>query len=246
MYQALTSVILLSACLQILGLPVDEANVRGRQAKQFTNSTSVVSRCGPSTANIVCINRYASVLPPDFSRGADASVGYSGTVVPEDASWQLLANASFMIFDQARGLELLGPAPKLEKMFDVLDVIHEGPVYVPSQNRLYINQYGPPGNSSQLLVDLNVNPPTLSTYQTIPPTYQPIGGILRDGMIYWTVDGYNDTSAGGVQQRPGIWKMNPQTYEAETILNNYFGFFFSGPNDLTIDSQGDIWFTDSG
>lgn len=211
-----------------------------------THASPVATLCGPSSAKIVCINRYGSVLPPSFSRDPNPVVGYSGTKVPDDPSWEMVATADFVVFDQKRGLELLGPSPRIEKMFDVLNVIHEGPVYVPAQNKLYVAQAGPPGNLSQLVVDLNVDPPTLKTFETSPPTYQPNGGVLHEGMIYWTVLGNNDSLPNGLVQRPSIARLDPATGKVETLLNNYFGFSFAGPNDITVDKHGDIWFTDNG
>ena len=41
-------------------------------------------------------------------------------------------------------------------------------------------------------------------------------------------------------------RVDPVTYEAEWLLNNFYGFNFGGLNDLTVDPVGDIWFTDSG
>ena len=209
-------------------------------------SNPAVAKCGPSSANIVCMNNHAAVLPPSFSRDPNPAVNYAGTQVPDDVSWQLLSNASFQIFDENRGLDVLGPSPKIEKVFDVLNVIHEAPVYVPKQNKLYLTQAGPPGNLSALVIDLNVNPPKLSTFDTTPKTYQPNGAVLHNGMIYWAVMGNNVSLPGGLKQRPGIARLDPATGQVETLLNNYYGFFFSGPNDITVDSSGDIWFTDSG
>ncbi|KAI4158272.1 MAG: hypothetical protein LQ342_007607 [Letrouitia transgressa] len=222
--------------------PIPEMSALNRRA---TASKPVVSKCGPSTADVVCLDRYGSVLPPSFSRDGNPAVGYAGTKVPDDSSWQLLANASFMIFDQKRGLEILGKSPKIEKVFNVLNVIHEAPVYVPSQNKLYVAQDGPPGNLSSLVIDLNVNPPTLKTFETTPKTYQPNGAAFHDGKIYWAVLGNNVTLPNGLKQRPGIARLDPATGKVETILNNYYGYFFSGPNDIAVDRNGDIWFTDS-
>jgi hypothetical protein len=46
---------------------------------------------------------------------------YSSTVVGNDSSWALLPSADFLVFDQKRGLELLGEAPSYEYMFAVND-----------------------------------------------------------------------------------------------------------------------------
>ena len=217
------------------------------EAKMSANITPVAVTCAPFSPNVVCINHYGAVLPPSFSRDSNPAVGYTGTVVPNDPSWALVGSADFVVFDKQRGREVLGNSPKLTKMFDVLNVIHEAPVYVPALNKLYVAQDGPPGNLSSLVIDLNVDPPTLSTFKTNPATYQPNGAVVGpDGMVYWAVMGNNASLPDGLIQRPGIARFNPATNEVTTLLNNYFGFFFSGPNDITVQSNGDIWFTDSG
>jgi hypothetical protein len=144
----------------------------------------VAAICGPSTANIVCISRYGTLLPPSFSRDADPTVGYAGTVVPDDPSWSLVSTAGFVLLDRQRGLEILGSAPKIQKNhIPVLNVIHEAPIYVPAMNKLFVTQDGPPGNLSNLEIDLNTDPPTVKAFVTDPPVYQPTGGILHDGMM---------------------------------------------------------------
>jgi hypothetical protein len=213
---------------------------------QNLTSRAVAVTCGPSTANIVCINRYGSLLPASFTRALDATSGYSSTNVPDDPSWSLVREADFVIFNKEWGLDILGDAPKIQpKYFNVLNVVHEAPIYEPETQQLFVCQDGPPGNMSNLIIDLKVDPPTIKTFITDPPVYQPTGGILHNGMIYWTVQGNNQSLSGGLKQRPGIVRVDPKTLKAEWLLNNFYGFAFSGPNDLTIDSVGDIWFTDS-
>jgi len=118
-------------------------------------------------------------------------------------------------------------------------------MFVPELNKLIITQDGPPGNLTNIAIDLNTDPPTVEAFVTDPPVYQPTGGILFEGYMYWAVQGNNISLPGGLKQRPGIVKVDPKTYKAEWLLNNYHGFFFGGLNDLTVDSVGDIWFTDS-
>lgn len=234
----------------VLSIHILAKNSSVDQSQQLTNSSSahepVAVTCGPSTAKTVCINRYGSLLPPSFERDIDATSGYSSTKVPDDPSWALVSKANFVIFDKERGLQILGRTPKIQpKYFDVLSVVHEAPIYDPATQQLFITQDGPPGNITNLVIDLKVDPPTLKTFVTDPPVYQPTGGILHDGMIYWAVQGNNQSLPGGLKQRPGVVRVNPKTLKAEWLLNNYYGFAFSGPNDLTVDSFGDVWFTDS-
>ena len=218
----------------------------GRRAGQYSGH-SIASTCGPTTANITCVYRYGTLLPPSFERDADPTIGYTGTMVPDDPSWKLVQGADFVIFDEKRGLEILGTSPKIQhKYLNVLSVIHEAPIFVPDLNKLFVTQDGPPGNLSNLMIDLNVDPPTIEAFVTEPPVYQPTGGILHKNMIYWALQGNNVTLPNGVKQRPGVARVNPKTLEAEILFNNYYGFFFGGLNDLTVDPYGDIWFTDSG
>lgn len=82
----------------------------------------VATVCGPPTANIVCIDRYGSYLPPSFSRNSDPAVGYTGTLVPNDPSWNLTTTADFIVFDRERGLELLGL--ELVQVFEISSSNH--------------------------------------------------------------------------------------------------------------------------
>lgn len=208
-------------------------------------TTQLAYKCGPTTANVTCVNRYASLLAPSFSRDPDPGVPYTGAVVPDDASWSLVQNADFVIFDKERGLELLGKAPKMTRgIVSVLNVIHEAPVFVPELNALFLTQDGPPNNFSLIKLDLSQDPPVKSLFQTDPPIYQPTGGLYnpKDGMVYLAVHGKN----ASIPQHAGLARFDPKTLKAEWLLNNYHGFNFAGPNDLTLDPlTGDIWFTDT-
>jgi sugar lactone lactonase YvrE len=43
---------------------------------------------------------------------------------------------------------------------------------------------------------------------------------------------------------PGIRTLDPFTNKTTTLLNNYYGHYLNGPDDLTIDASGCVWFTD--
>lgn len=80
--------------------------------------------CGPASSSVVCLNKYASVMPYHFYRQAsngtyEDTIG--STVVGNDSSWQLVSQADFLVFDQQRGLEVLGASPQYEFMFAVND-----------------------------------------------------------------------------------------------------------------------------
>lgn len=203
--------------------------------------------CNASLPKVLCINQYAAVMPYHFFREVSNSTYLSvfgSTSVPNDTSFGLISNADFLVFDRKRGLDLLGPNPSYEPAFNVSEAVHEAPVYVASQNKLYFSQLGPPpGYLPQLVIDLNEDPPTLSEYLSDPPVYAPNGGTFHNGLIYWGASGGND-SIGGTEQRVGLRTVDPETNKSTTLLNNYFGYYFNTVDDLVVSANGDVWFTD--
>lgn len=203
--------------------------------------------CNASLPKVLCINQYASVMPYHFFRRVTNATYFSvfgSTSVPNDTSFGLVSKADFLVFDRQRGLDLLGPNPSYEYVFNVSEAVHEAPVYVASQNKLYFSQLAPPaGYLPQLVIDLNADPPSLSEYLSDPPVYAPNGGTFHNGLIYWGASGGND-SIGGTEQRVGVRTVDPETNKSTTLLNNYFGFYFNTVDDLVVSPNGDIWFTD--
>ncbi|KAI4104120.1 MAG: hypothetical protein LQ339_003973 [Xanthoria mediterranea] len=201
----------------------------------------------PSLPNVVSLNHYASVMPYHFFRNTSngtTTPTFGSTSVPNDTSFALVDEADFLVFDHERASEILGPNPSYEYVFEVSKAVHEAPVYVASQNKLYLSQLAPPpGYLPQLVVDLNQEPPTLSEYLSDPPVYAPNGGTFHNGLIYWGASGGNN-SIGGTEQRVGLRTLDPSTNKSTTILNNYFGYYFNTVDDLFVHPNGDIWFTD--
>jgi len=147
----------------------------------------LVQQCGPP--NVVCVNRYAAVMPYHFFRPDSfngTSIPFSATSVPNDTSFALLNSSNFVVYDPAKALPLLGANPTYEKVFNVSEAVHEAPVYVPGLNKLFLSQLAPPaGFLPQLVVDLDQEPPTLNEFLSDPPVYAPNGGTFHNGLIYW-------------------------------------------------------------
>lgn len=207
--------------------------------------------CGPNTANVVCINHYAAVMPYPFSRDALAweKLGEDSirTMKINDSSFAtLIPPAEFIIYDRERGLKILGDSPTSEFIFNVSNNFHEAPVYVPTQNKLYSSQLRPPGFLPQYVIDLTKTPLTIETIELDPPLYAPNDAQYVNGSIYWAVAGGNSSIGDPPrEQRPGIYKTDPATGKTICLLNNYFGYYFNGLNDLAVHKNGDIWFTDT-
>lgn len=206
----------------------------------------VAETCGNGTG-VVCVNRYASVLPVPFFRNSTVTqpvITFREASVPEDDTFALLSDARFIVYDRERGIPLLGANPTNEFIFLVQPTVHEAPVYDPSTNRLYFSRVSV-GTTSQFVVDLGEQPgPVLREYVTDPPLYAPNGGTFYNGRAYFAVGGTNASVPGGAE-RSGIREVDLATSRSTTVTNNYFGYSWNAPNDLVFDGRGRIWFTDS-
>lgn len=114
--------------------------------------------------------------------------------------------------------------------------MYQGPVWIPSKSWILfteVNQYW------QYRLDLSndSSSPTLSKYTASPPIWSPAGGSYHGGLAYFT-------NIGGGGQMPSLVSYDPSTNAATTLLNNYRGLAFNGPDDLVVDPAGNIWWTD--
>lgn len=219
--------------------------IAGLVGAQTGVTDPIAENCGPS---VVCINKYANVLPYHFFRNVSTSslaTTFGDITVANGTTLDNVKSANFLVFDKERGLEVLGSNPSYEYVFKVSNAVHEAPVYVASQNKLYLSQLAPPpGYLPQLVIDLNQDPPTLSEFLSDPPVYAPNGGTFHDGKIIWGASGGNN-SIGGGEQRVGLRALDPFTNKTTSLLNNYFGFYFNTIDDLAVNQKtGEIWFTD--
>ncbi|SMR52351.1 unnamed protein product [Zymoseptoria tritici ST99CH_3D1] len=233
---------MLKSMLQAVSLPLALSSA---QLLPESVQLPLVRECGPSSARVVCVERYASVMPYHFSREPiinDTEVQFGNTSVPNDPSFDLVSSANFVVFDEERALDILGNNPTYEVVLNVSNTPHEAPVYVPSLNKIFLNDLA--ATLSQLVIDLNSEPPTISDFTSDPPVLIPNGGTFHNGLIYWATAAGNTTAPGG-EQRPGIVTLDPHTNKSTVLLNNFFGYYFNSLDDLTVDSNGVVWFTDT-
>ena len=152
-------------------------------ALSFAHNCAWHKVCNPSLPKVLCIEKYAAVMPYHFFRptaNGTSTPTFRSTSVPNDTSFGLVNQSDFLVFDRERGLDLLGPSPSYEFVFDVSMAVHETSVYVVAQNKLYLSQVlspkptasigvqqlpqlaPPPSFPPQLVINLNQSPPTLS------------------------------------------------------------------------------------
>ncbi|PIG84207.1 lactonohydrolase [Aspergillus arachidicola] len=216
-------------------------------ASAGNNSTPLVQACsGYSFPRVACMYRYASKMPLDFYRKASIDISnvdtYSSTEVANDDSFQQVGKATFLVWDQQRGSEILGSDPAYDIVFTISSGGHEAPVYVPDTNELWFSELGK-GELHQQVISLDGDSPTISEVLTDPPLYAPSGARYRNGKIYFSAGGGNSTLEGG-PYHPGIYSVDPKTRKSTIEVNNYFGWYFNQANDMDIDQHGRIWFSD--
>ncbi|RHZ55736.1 SMP-30/gluconolactonase/LRE family protein [Aspergillus thermomutatus] len=198
---------------------------------------------------VVCVDRHGANLPYPFWRDSPNGTyatnladiefhrGRGGSKV---TSWEQVERADFVVFDEERGRKLLGDNPSVDFVFSVNPwALHEAPTFVPGLRKIFFSELSP--MLEQFVIDLNVDPPTLSDeFRADPPIYVPNGGFYHDGLIYYSVAGSSDKH----QQRPGIVTLDPWTNRSATLLNNYYGLTFTDCDDVLVDPvTGFVWFT---
>ncbi|KAI0384973.1 lactonohydrolase [Hypomontagnella monticulosa] len=241
----------LSSALSFLGndglqipLTVDADEVDGVAGEQ----SKLAAPClGYEFPHVICIHRYGSLIHGDFERKVRNVLGdtetYPSTHAPGESTFTHISDADFLIWDTDVGGQILGSNPSIDFMFEVASVSHEAPVYSPTTNELYFSRLQQ-GFLPQIVVDLSQDPPVLTEKLASPPIYAAAGGRFYKGLIYFSTIGGNE-SLGGYTFRPGIYTLDPKTGESKTLLNNYYGWYFNAADDLDVDDQGQLWFTDN-
>jgi hypothetical protein len=83
---------------------------------------------------VTCINSYSAVMADGFGRSGIFS-SYLRSTPGQNTGLASAFNASFLVFDSARGAQILGNNPTIECMFSLPFVIHEAPVYIPEYDK---------------------------------------------------------------------------------------------------------------
>lgn len=137
-------------------------------------------------------------------------------------------------------LEVLGPSPESWVVPNVN--AHEGPVYVREWDAILFTtvpvttNVPNSGNRNVSIGRLDVGSREVSTFVEV--TNMANGMTLdRDGHLLICEQGTRTSPAG-------ISRMNLETRESRSVVDNWFGLSFNSPNDVVVKSDGTIWFTD--
>lgn len=146
-----------------------------------------------------------------------------------------LSETNFVAFDESF-FDIIGPDAKVEQILvSDPEQSQEAPCYVESTNQVFYAEWGY-NHAWQFLLDAETD--ELKNITTDPPTLNAHGCVYRDGFMYLATDGGEGLPAS-------IVKVDAETLEAETLFNNFYQQPFLGFNDIDMDTNGNIWVTDS-
>ena len=141
----------------------------------------------------------------------------------------------------------LGPAPRLALVAET--DAHEGPVYVSAEDALYFTTLPQPRNTpapgtphaviKRLALDGLSFPVDPSRLSVLPAhVHMPNGMTLgHDGSLVVCEQGTRAEHAR-------ISRVDPSTGQVNTLTDHWGGLRLNSPNDVTVRSDGTIWFTD--
>lgn len=136
----------------------------------------------------------------------------------------------------------MGPDAVIEHVQHLAFQSHEAPCYIPETRELLFVEWGPPGGDNgthnwQYILDVDNN--TLRKLTTDPPIHNLHGCVHFQGSLYGVTDGY------GANETGSLFRIDPHSWKATKLLNNFLGQPFAGFNDLEVDPEGNFWLTDS-
>ena len=134
--------------------------------------------------------------------------------------------------------DIVGEVPRLSLVVET--DAHEGPVYFADENALYFTtlpRRGPDGAPSVQIKRLDLDHP--SEVSVVVPDANAANGMAPDRS-----GGLLVCEQGTRSEHARISRLDRQTGERETVVDNWRGLRFNSPNDVVAASDGSIWFTD--
>ena len=156
------------------------------------------------------------------------------------------AHPGFGVYDPGFAAAL-GPAPRLALVAET--DAHEGPVYVPGEDALYFTTLPQPRDTptpgtphaviKRLALDGLSFPVDPSRVSVLPAhVHMPNGMTLgHDGSLVVCEQGTRAEHAR-------ISRVDPRTGQVDILTDRWGGLRLNSPNDVTVRSDGTIWFTD--
>jgi gluconolactonase len=145
----------------------------------------------------------------------------------------------FVIYSE-EFVEVLGDDPSLEKLVETN--AHEGPVYVRDQDALYFTTVPAsigvplPGWKEVQIGRLDLASGEVSTFRA--------ASNMANGMTLDREGRLLVCEQGTKTARARISRIDLESGETETLVDEWFGLTFNSPNDIVVKRDGTVWFTD--
>lgn len=158
-----------------------------------------------------------------------------------------MTNASaFAVYDDSVR-KLFGEEPKLELLHekDEYPFAHEAGVFIERNNTLFItsNQF-PDGKGGKRIQVCRVTLPSDGSTNLKCEEIHPDGVHMANGGVNY-LDGVLFCSQGSLDSPGGIVFMEAHPpYQTRVMVSSFHGREFNSVNDVVVDSDGSIWFTD--
>jgi gluconolactonase len=157
---------------------------------------------------------------------------------------QELKEPVFAIYDDAF-LEILGPEASIELAIQKdWPFAHEAPTYIPDQDAVFItsNRFKAADSDEATIKISKLSRKSDGTWESEVIEGKDFlmgnGGINYAGGVLFCAQG-NLTEPGGIV----LMEARPP-YQTKTLIDSYHGRLFNSVNDLVLQKDGSIWFTD--
>ncbi|KAF9870760.1 SMP-30/Gluconolaconase/LRE-like region [Colletotrichum karsti] len=155
-------------------------------------------------------------------------------------------NSPFAVYDDSVS-KLFGEEPTLELLHENQEYpfAHEAGVFIESNNTLFItsNQF-PDGKGGKKIQICRVTLPSDDNPTLKCEEIHPRGVHMANGGVNY-LDGVLFCSQGSLDAPGGIVFMEAHPpYQTRVMVSSFHGREFNSVNDVVVDSDGSIWFTD--
>jgi gluconolactonase len=152
---------------------------------------------------------------------------------------------SFIAHD-ATFADVTGPSPRLTRLATV--DAHEGPVYVAHEHSLYYTSVPRPSNDP-VFGHRSVNICRLQLDGRVAVDGRRGDVVVAsannaNGMTRWVDGRLLVCEQGSMREHAAVSLIDPSTGHREVVIDSWRGLRFNSPNDVTVSSDGSVWFTD--
>jgi gluconolactonase len=134
--------------------------------------------------------------------------------------------------------QVIGRSPLVD-LVAVVDA-HEGPVYIPDEDALYVTSVPAPASAVKRLELTGARfPIERDAISTVPAALAMPNGMTLDGERHLLV-----CEQGDDRNDARVSRLDPTTGRCTTVADRWRGKRFNSPNDIAVAPDGRVWFTD--